>query len=96
MLEVVAQREYKNALAGGRSIIIDIYAKDSAEKVYDVEIQRADRGAGAQRARFHSSMIDSKMLREKQNFKDIHDSYVIFITENDVFGAGLLLYHITG
>lgn len=94
VLEVVAQREYKNALAGGRSIIIDIYAKDSAEKVYDVEIQRADRGAGAQRARFHSSMIDSKMLREKQNFKDIHDSYVIFITENDVIGAGLSLYHI--
>ena len=33
VLEVVAQREYKNAMAGGRSIIIDIYAKDSAEKV---------------------------------------------------------------
>lgn len=59
-----------------------------------MEIQRADRGAGSQRARFHSSMIDSKMLKEKQNFKDIHDSYVIFITENDVIGAGLSLYHI--
>ena len=94
VLEVVAQREFKNSMAGGRSITIDIYAKDSDEKIYDVEVQRADRGADFHRARFHSSMIDTRMLKEKQDFKDIHDSYVIFITENDVIGAGLSLYHI--
>lgn len=94
VLEVVAQREYKNSMAGGRSITIDIYAQDSEGKIYDVEVQRADRGADFHRARFHSSMIDTKMLKEKQSFKDIHDSYVIFITENDVIGAGLSLYHI--
>lgn len=94
VLEVVAQREYKNSMAGGRSIIIDIYARDSTGKVYDIELQRASQGAGAQRARFHSCMIDSKMLKERQNFKEICDSYVIFITENDVIGAGLSLYHI--
>ena len=37
VLEVVAQREYKNAMAGGRSITIDVYAKDSEGKAYDVE-----------------------------------------------------------
>lgn len=94
VLEVVAQREYKNSMADGRSITIDIYAKDSDEKIYDVEVQRADRGADFHRARFHSSMIDTRMLKEKQDFKNIHDSYVIFITENDVIGAGLSLYHI--
>ena len=94
VLEVVAQREYKNSMAGGRSITIDIYAKDSDEKIYDVEVQRADRGAAFHRARFHSSMMDTRMLKEKQDFKDIHDSYVIFITENDVIGAGLSMYHI--
>lgn len=94
VLEVVAQREYKNNMAGGRSITIDIYAKDRDNKIYDIEVQRADHGANFRRARFHSSMIDTKMLKEKQSFKDIHDSYVIFITENDVIGAGLALYHI--
>lgn len=94
VLEVVAQREYKNSMAGGRSIAIDIYAKDGDDKVYDVEIQRSDRGADFHRARFHSSMIDTKMLKEKQDFKEIHDSYVIFITQNDVIGAGFPLYHI--
>ena len=83
VLEVVAEREYKNAMAQGRSIIIDIYAVDSEGKVYDIEIQRASEGADAHRARFHSSMIDTRMLRERQKFKELHDSYVIFITEED-------------
>ncbi len=30
--------------------------------------------------RFHSSMLDTKMLKAKQKFKELHDSYVIFIT----------------
>lgn len=94
VLEVVAQREYKNPMVGGRSIAIDIYAKDKDNKVYDIEVQRADRGAGCKRARFHSSMIDTKMLKARQEFDDIHESYVIFITERDIFGAGLPLYHV--
>ena len=94
VLEAVAQREYKNPMAGGRSIKIDIYAKDVDDKVYDIEVQRTDQGADFHRARFHSSMIDTKMLKEKLDFKEIHDSYVIFITENDVVGAGLSLYHV--
>lgn len=94
VLEVVAQREYKNPMSGGRSITIDIYAEDGDGKVYDIEVQRASAGADGYRARFHSSMIDTKMLKAGQEFKEIHDSYVIFITANDVIGAGCPLYHI--
>lgn len=94
VLEVVAQREYKNPMPGGRSITIDIYAKDGKDKVYDIEVQRASAGADVHRARFHSSMIDTKMLKAGQEFKEIHDSYVIFITASDVMGAGCSLYHI--
>jgi predicted transposase/invertase (TIGR01784 family) len=94
VLEVVVQREYKNAMAGGRSITIDIYAIDSEGKVYDIKIQRMSEGADVHRARFHSSMIDTRMLKKRQKFKELHDSYVIFITEEDVIGAGLSLYHV--
>lgn len=34
------------------------------------------------------------MLLEGQDFREINDSYVIFITENDVIGAGKALYHV--
>lgn len=63
VLEVVAQREYKNPVSGGRSITIDIYAVDGDGKIYDIEVQRASSGADVQRARFHSGMIDTKMLK---------------------------------
>lgn len=94
VIEVVGQREYKNPVIGGRSIRIDIYAKDATGKIYDIEVQRDDFGADAHRARFNSSMIDTRMLKEKQKFKELHDSYVIFITEKDMIGEGLPLYHI--
>lgn len=94
VIEVVAQREYKNPVTGGRSIQLDIYARDSDGKVYDIEVQNDDAGADIHRARFHSSMLDTKMLKEKQKFKEIHDSYVIFITKNDYMKMGLPMYHV--
>lgn len=46
------------------------------------------------RARFHSSMTDARMLKKKQKFRDLKDSYVIFIYKHDKFGKGLPVYHI--
>jgi hypothetical protein len=94
VIEVIGQREYKNPVVGGRCITIDIYAVDSEGKIYDIEVQRADSGAIPQRARFHSAMVDTRMLKEKQKFKEIEDSYIIFITQNDVLGEGFPLYHV--
>lgn len=94
VLEVIAQREYKSPITGGRTIELDIYAQDSEGKIYNVEVQRADAGADVHRARFHSSMLDTKMLQANEKFKEIHDSYVIFITENDCMGQALPTYHI--
>ena len=94
VIEVVAQREYKSPITGGRSVTLDIYARDSEGKVYDIEVQRAGEGADVHRARFHSSMLDTKLLKEKLKFKEIHDSYVIFITENDYMKLGLPMYHV--
>ena len=94
VMEVVAQREYKNPVTDGRSIKLDIYAKDADGKVYDIEVQNEDAGADVHRARFHSSMLDIKMLKTKQRFKEIHDSYVIFIIKNDYMKMGLAMYHV--
>lgn len=94
VLEVTAQREYKSPITGGRTIELDIYAQDAHGKIYNIEVQRADAGADVHRARFHSSMLDTRMLQANQKFNEIHDSYVIFITENDFMGQGLPMYHI--
>ena len=90
--EVKAQKEMKNLQ--GRNLRLDIYATDKEGKKYDIEIQRADKGAHKKRARYHSSMVDSDMLKPSDEFTDLHDSYVIFITENDVLRMNQPIYHI--
>ncbi|MCM1172346.1 MAG: PD-(D/E)XK nuclease family transposase, partial [Clostridium sp.] len=68
----------------GRSVTLDVHAVDSAGKEFDVEIQRQHAGAGAKRARHNSSLLDAHILKRGKETEDIPDSYVIFITENDV------------
>ena len=88
------QKTEKNASVDGRNVILDIFAVDEDGKNYDVEIQRADHGADRKRARFLSSVLDSRMLKTKEDFTILNESYVIFITEKDVLGSGLPMYHI--
>jgi predicted transposase/invertase (TIGR01784 family) len=63
-----------------RSVRLDVLATDSTGKVYNIEIQRDDRGAGIRRARYNSALIDSTMLKEGQRTAELNDSFVIFAT----------------
>lgn len=76
----------------GRSVVLDVHAVDSADKEFDVEIQRSDAGAGAKRARHNSSLLDAHILKPGAETEDIPDSYVIFITENDVMKGNQPIY----
>lgn len=76
----------------GRSAILDVHAIDSTDKEFDVEIQRKDAGAGAKRARHNSSLLDAHILKSGDDTEDIPDSYVIFITENDVMKGNQPIY----
>ena len=78
----------------GRSAVLDVHAVDSTKKEFDVEIQRSDAGAGAKRARHNSSLLDAHILKPGDDTENIPDSYVIFITENDVMGKNQAVYHI--
>ena len=74
-----AQVEYKSATK--RSIKLEVRAVDAEGRVTDIEVQRAEKGAGVRRARFHSSMIDRTLLEKGDDFESLVDTYVIFITE---------------
>lgn len=75
-------------VTGTRSICLDAYATDSTGKKYDIEIQRSDNGADPHRARYHSSVMDVENLDKDQDYRELPDSYVIFITEKDYYKAG--------
>jgi len=87
----VTQADMKR-VTGARSICLDAYGTDSSGKKYDIEIQRADRGADPHRARYHSSVMDVENLDAGQEYKQLPDTYVIFITEKDFYGRGKPVY----
>lgn len=78
----------------GRGIRMDVHATDSTGTEYDIEVQRADKGAGMKRARFNSSLLDLNSLKKGSDYELLPESYVIFITEHDVLEHGLARYHV--
>lgn len=90
--KVHSQHNLKNLQ--GRSVRLDILATDEAGRVYNIEVQRSDKGAGAKRARYNSSLIDANITEPGDNYKNLNETYVIFITEHDVLKAGRPIYHI--
>lgn len=92
VLDVRTQVFVENLL--NRSVRLDILATDSQGRKINVEIQRADRGAGRRRARYNSSMMDANLLEKGEDFDRLPETYVVFITENDVIGRGKPLYRV--
>ena len=94
VISAEGQDELKNHEVGGRNITLDVHAIDVDGKEIDIEVQSNAEGANIKRARFHSSMVDSRRLQEGQSFKELKDSYVIFMYKHDKFKKGLPLYHV--
>lgn len=92
VIEQIIQKDYKNLQ--GRSAIMDCVARDSEGKQFDVEIQQDNEGASPKRARYHSGLMDMNTLNPGQDFDELPESYVIFITRDDILGYGFPIYHI--
>ena len=84
------------AADGSRYVRLDIYAVDSDNRHYDIEIQVGPEGALPQRARYNSAMIDVNILKTGENYSVLkeRESIVIFITEKDVLGEDEPIYFI--
>ena len=89
---VQSQYDLKNLQ--GRSVRLDILAVDQANRAYNIEVQRSDSGAAVKRARYNSSLLDANLTMKGDSYEQLNETYVIFITEHDVLGDGLPIYHI--
>lgn len=92
VLDQVIQKDYKNLQ--GRSAILDCVVRDEDGKQFDVEIQQDTEGASPKRARYHSGLMDMNTLNAGQDFDELPETHVIFITREDVLGYDLPIYHI--
>lgn len=89
--KVVTQDTLKNL--HGHSVRLDIHAIADGQE-FNIEIQRAAVGAARRRARYNSSIIDAAALSAGEDYERLPETYVIFITETDVLGRELPIYHV--
>ena len=76
--------------ADGHGVRFDVYFEDDQQKVYDIEMQRSDTLELPLRSRYYQGMIDLDYLETGKNYKELPDSYIIFLCTFDLFKKG---YH---
>lgn len=74
------------------SIRLDVYAGDTAQVDYDIEMQNDDKEDLARRSRYYQGQMDIARLKPGQDYHDLQPNYVIFICTFDPFGRGLYRY----
>ena len=92
VIDQTLQKDYKNLQ--GRSAILDCVAKDAENNHFNVEIQGENDGASPKRARYHCGLLDMNLLNPGDLFDNLPETYVIFITKNDVLGYNRPISHI--
>ena len=76
---------------GSKGIRLDVYAKNSTQ-AFNLEMQAADTLELPERARYYQGSIDVDCLKSGEKYKELKDSYVIFICIQDIFEKGLACY----
>ena len=86
-LELITLQETISPYYETRGVRFDVYVKNS-DKVYDIEVQNQEYKEIEKRARYYQTMMDMDMLAKGANFKELKESYVIFICKGDPFKLG--------
>ena len=76
-----------------KSIRFDVYLEDS-DTVYDIEMQCYLSRSIEKRVRYYQSSIDYDNLKKGASYKNLKDSYVIFICKSDPFRCGFPSYEV--
>ena len=76
---------------GSKGIRLDVYARNDSH-VFNLEMQATDSNELPERARYYQGSIDVDCLMSGQLYRNLKDSYVIFICIPDIFEKGLACY----
>ena len=71
-----------------KSVILDCLCTDSEGKRYDIEVQNDASKSLGRRARAYGSILDSNIFEASQEYEELPDRYIIFITREDFLKNG--------
>ena len=73
-------------------IRLDISLEDDEKTQYAVEMQTGSAYDLERRIRYYQSSLDRRTLEVSEHYRDLKDSYVIFVCTDDYYKRGLALY----
>ena len=76
-----------------RSIRVDAYVEGREDIVFNIEVQRSDACNHIKRVRYNASAITVKRSEPGDNFEDVQELYIIYLTENDFLKGDKTIYH---
>lgn len=75
-----------------KGVRLDVYAKDDTNTRYNIEMQVLRKSTLGKRSRYYHSQIDMDLLLSGSDYRELPDTYVIFICDFDPFGFGKYSY----
>ena len=76
---------------GSKGIRMDVFAKNETQ-AFNIEMQASDTKELPERARYYQGVMDVDNLKSGQKYRELKDSYVVFICIQDIFAKGLPVY----
>ena len=92
VVEVIPQDSIQNLR--GRSVILDAYCKLGNGSYCNVEVQRSDNDNHFRRVRYHAACITANVVDPGEQFEQVDDLVVVYISEFDPFDEGRTVYHV--
>ena len=79
-----------------KGVRYDVYVEDYSDNIYDAEMQQSggnkDIETLPKRTRFYQGMVDLNLLESGGDYRELKNSYIIFICTFDPFKKGLYCY----
>ena len=75
-----------------KGIRLDVYVEDNQNRSFDLEMQIADSDNISKRMRYYQGLIDGDKLKHGQHYRELGESYIIFICPFDKFKKGRHIY----
>ena len=90
--DVITQESERNLF--GRSVRLDALCTLSNGTKCNIEVQRANNTDHPRRVRFNASNITVKYSKSGDDFEDVVELYIVYISEFDFLKGGKTIYHV--
>ena len=91
-IEIIQQQKTIRNYISNRDVRLDVYFEDDKNNVYNIEMQATNRNDIRKRARYYQSKIDAKNTYRGSFFRNMKNTYIIFICTFDPIEEGLPVY----